>query len=55
MVVINTAFAFYLWNKALKGLQATEASIINNTIILQIALLAGFFWARNSAIGYTGN
>ena len=43
MVVINTAFAFYLWNKALKGLQATEASIINNTIILQIALLAWIF------------
>jgi len=43
MVVINTAFAFYLWNKALKGLQATEASIINNTIIIQIALLAWIF------------
>jgi drug/metabolite transporter (DMT)-like permease len=43
MVLVNTAFAFYLWNKALKGLQATEASIINNTIIIQIALLAWVF------------
>lgn len=43
MVLLNTAFAFYLWNKALKGLQATEASIINNTIIIQIALLAWVF------------
>lgn len=43
MVLFNTAFAFYLWNKALKGLQATEASIINNTIIIQIALLAWVF------------
>ena len=43
MVLVNTAFAFYLWNMALKGLQATEASIINNTIIIQIALLAWVF------------
>jgi len=43
MVLVNTAFAFYLWNLALKGLQATEASIINNTIIIQIALLAWIF------------
>jgi drug/metabolite transporter (DMT)-like permease len=43
MILLNTAFAFYLWNKALKGLQATEASIINNTIIIQIALLAWIF------------
>lgn len=43
MILVNTAFAFYLWNKALKGLKATEASIINNTIIIQIALLAWVF------------
>jgi drug/metabolite transporter (DMT)-like permease len=55
MVVVNTAFAFYLWNKALKGLGATEASIINNTILIQIAVLAWIFLGeRLSALNLIG-
>ena len=50
MVVINTAFAFYLWNTALKELQATEASIINNSIIVQIAILAWVFLGEKLSI-----
>ncbi|MFC2136317.1 DMT family transporter, partial [Bacteroidota bacterium] len=37
---INTAFAFVLWNLTLRTLSAMESSIINNTMLIQIALLA---------------
>jgi len=40
MAVVNTALAFTLWNKVLQKLEAMEASIINNTIMVQIAVLA---------------
>ena len=40
MSLINTALAFTLWNKVLQVLEAMEASIINNTIMVQIAVLA---------------
>ena len=43
MAVVNTALAFTLWNKVLQKLQAMEASIINNTISVQIAVLAWVF------------
>jgi drug/metabolite transporter (DMT)-like permease len=40
LAVVNTALAFTWWNKALRNLEAMEASIINNTIMAQIAILA---------------
>jgi drug/metabolite transporter (DMT)-like permease len=40
---VNTALAFWLWNKALQGLEAIEASVINNLVALQIAVLAWIF------------
>ncbi len=40
LAVVNTAFAFTLWNRTLQRLQAVESSIINNTMLVQIALLA---------------
>jgi len=43
LAVINTAFAFTLWNLTLRTLSATESSIINNTMLIQIALLAWIF------------
>lgn len=43
LAVVNTAFAFTLWNHVLRSLSATEASIINNTMLIQIALLAWLF------------
>jgi drug/metabolite transporter (DMT)-like permease len=43
MAAINTAFAFTLWNVTLQTLSATESSIINNTMLIQIALLAWLF------------
>ena len=41
--VVNTAFAFTLWNRTLQYLSATESSVINNTMLIQIALLAWMF------------
>jgi drug/metabolite transporter (DMT)-like permease len=40
LAVVNSAFAFTLWNLTLRTLSAVESSIINNTMLFQIALLA---------------
>ena len=39
----NTAFAFTLWNKTLQTLTAVESGIINNSMLIQIALLSWIF------------
>jgi len=43
LAVINTAFAFTLWNHTLRSLTAVESSIINGTMLIQIAVLAWVF------------
>ena len=43
LAVVNTAFAFTLWNQTLRTLSATKSSIINGTMLIQIALLAWLF------------
>lgn len=43
LAVVNSAAAFTLWNHTLRTLTATESSIINNTMLIQIALLAWVF------------
>lgn len=43
LAVVNTAFAFTLWNQTLRTLSAVESSIINSTMLVQIALLAWLF------------
>ncbi len=43
LAAINTALAFTLWNVALRELKAVEANTINNTMLIQIALLAVIF------------
>jgi drug/metabolite transporter (DMT)-like permease len=43
MAVVNTAFAFTLWNYTQRSLQAMETSIINNTMTVQIAILGWLF------------
>jgi drug/metabolite transporter (DMT)-like permease len=43
LAVVNTAFAFTLWNQTLRRLSATESSIINSTMLVQIAVLAWLF------------
>ena len=41
--VVNTALAFFLWNHALKMLEVFEISILQNTMLVQIALLSWLF------------
>ncbi len=43
LAVVNTAMAFTLWNLSLRTLTAMESSIINGTMLIQIALLAWIF------------
>jgi drug/metabolite transporter (DMT)-like permease len=43
LAVVNTAFAFTLWNQTLRTLSAMESSIINNTMLIQIPILAVIF------------
>lgn len=43
LAVVNTAFAFTLWNHTLRTLTAAQSSIINNTMLIQIAVLAWIF------------
>ena len=43
LALVNTAFAFSLWNLSLKTLAAMESSIINNTMMIQIPILAILF------------
>jgi len=40
LAVVNTAFAFWLWNHTQRSLDAVESSLINNTMLIQIAVLA---------------
>lgn len=43
LAVLNTAFAFALWNHTLRTLTAVESSVMNNTMLVQIAILAWIF------------
>jgi len=43
LAVVNTAYAFTLWNLTLRTLTAMESSIINGTMLIQIAILAWYF------------
>jgi len=55
LAAINTAFAFTLWNHTLRRLTAVESSLINNTMLIQIALLAWVFLGESlSPKGITG-
>ena len=43
LALVNTAFAFTLWNHTLRTLTAVESSVVNNTMTIQIAVLAVIF------------
>jgi drug/metabolite transporter (DMT)-like permease len=43
LAIVNTALAFTLWNFSLRHLSALESSGINNTMLIQIAVLAWIF------------
>jgi len=50
LAVVNTAFAFTLWNHTLRTLSAMESSVINSTMLMQTALLAWIFLGENLTI-----
>lgn len=43
LALVNTAFAFTLWNHTLRTLTAVESSVMNNMMLIQIAVLAWLF------------
>jgi drug/metabolite transporter (DMT)-like permease len=50
LAVVNTAIAFTLWNKSMRTLTAAESSMINNTMLVQIAILAWFFLGERPSV-----
>ncbi len=54
LAAVNTAFAFTLWNHTLRTLPAVESSIINNTMLIQIALLAWLFLGERLTLQQVG-
>ena len=46
LAVINTALAFVIWYYTLRTLTAMESSIINGTMLIQIAILAWIFFCE---------
>jgi drug/metabolite transporter (DMT)-like permease len=50
LAVVNTAVAFTLWNGTLQRLSAVESSTINNTMLVQIAVLAWLFLGEGLAL-----
>jgi drug/metabolite transporter (DMT)-like permease len=41
--VVNTAFAFLLWNHALKTIRAYELSVLQNSMMVEVAVFAWIF------------
>lgn len=41
--LVNTSLAFMLWNRALKRVKAFELSVLQNTMLIQIGILAWIF------------
>ena len=51
LAAVNTAFAFTLWNVSLRRLSAVESAGINNTMLIQIAMLAWVFLDEAPGLG----
>lgn len=54
LALINTAFAFTLWNLSLRSLTAMESSIVNGTMLIQIAILAWIFLGESITLKELG-
>jgi len=48
--VVNTALAFLLWNHALQRLEAFEISVLQNTMLVQIAILSWIFLGERLSV-----
>jgi drug/metabolite transporter (DMT)-like permease len=49
LAVVNTAVAFTVWNYTMRRLSAMESSLINNTMLVHVAVLAWISLASGSA------
>ncbi|MCZ7546852.1 MAG: DMT family transporter [Anaerolineae bacterium] len=54
LAVVNTAFAFTLWNHTLRTLPAMQSSVINNTMLIQVAVLAWLFLGERPTLVQAG-
>lgn len=50
LAIVNTAFAFTLWNFTLRTLSATESSVINGTMLVWIPMLAVLFLGEHLSV-----
>jgi drug/metabolite transporter (DMT)-like permease len=50
LAVVNTALAFTVWNHTLRTLSASQSSVINNTMVIQIAILAWIFLGESLTV-----
>jgi drug/metabolite transporter (DMT)-like permease len=50
LAVVNTALAFTIWNHTLRKLTALESTLINNTMLVQIAVLAWLFLGESIGV-----
>jgi drug/metabolite transporter (DMT)-like permease len=53
LAVVNSALAYTLWNRTLRVLSAMESSLLNNTMLFQIAVLAWFFLGEQLTLAET--
>ena len=55
LATINSALAYFLWNKTLIVLPALESTLINNSMLVQIAILGSIFLGESlNALQITG-
>ncbi|NHN61456.1 MULTISPECIES: DMT family transporter [Halorussus] len=54
LAVVNTAGAFTLWNRTLRTLSAVESSAINNTMLVQVAVLGWLFLGEQIRVHEAG-
>jgi drug/metabolite transporter (DMT)-like permease len=51
LAVVNTAWAFVLWNRSLVHLPAATSAVINNLMLVEIAVLAWMFLDEQPSVG----
>ncbi len=54
LIVVNTALAFALWNHTMRHLSAARSATINNTMLVQIAVLGWIFLGESLTLPQWG-
>jgi drug/metabolite transporter (DMT)-like permease len=53
LAAVNSALAYTLWNRTLRVLSEIESSILNNTMLFQVAVLAWLFLGEQLTLAET--